>query len=558
MDIKANKQKLAVGILLDSFLVSAWFYKAIERIVTSDFADITFIVLNTAKEPYKNKFHKVWDKRKNLVYFLLRRIDEFIFRPQPSAVAEMDLRQLLENVKLIQVEPVQKKFSDYFNPADIDQVKKQNPDILIRMGFRILRGEILSCPKYGVWSYHHGDNFVNRGGPPGFWEALENWPETGSILQILNEELDGGYVLYRSWSLPCYFSPTRTKNEYFWTSASFLPRQMKRLYDIGKDAFFKEVEEKYTPEFDFYSKPLYKQPLNGKAFKLMFTYFGKIFKKIRQDIFYIGQWYLMYDTKPGHGKNFRKFKKIIPPKDRFWADPHVVKHNDRFYIFIEENMYKLNKAHISVMEFDSKGKHTKPVPVLEKDYHLSYPFVLQSNETYYMIPDSSANKTIELYECKEFPNNWEFKMNLMENIHAVDATPFFHNEKWWLFVNMAENEGGSINSELFLFFADTLLTKNWTPHPMNPIISDTKKARPAGKIFKMNGKLYRPSQNCSYRYGYGFNISHILTLSETEYAEKIITLVNPDWEKSIKGVHTFSQEANLTVIDAFKFRRKIF
>ena len=50
MDIKANKQKLAVGILLDSFLVSAWFYRAIERIVTSDFADITFIVLNTAKE----------------------------------------------------------------------------------------------------------------------------------------------------------------------------------------------------------------------------------------------------------------------------------------------------------------------------------------------------------------------------------------------------------------------------------------------------------------------------------------------------------------------------
>ena len=48
----------------------------------------------------------------------------------------------------------------------------------------------------GVWSYHHGDNRVNRGGPAGFWEVFEQWDVTGSILQVLSEELDAGKTLF--------------------------------------------------------------------------------------------------------------------------------------------------------------------------------------------------------------------------------------------------------------------------------------------------------------------------------------------------------------------------
>lgn len=41
-----------------------------------------------------------------------------------------------------------------------------------------------------------------------------------------------------------------------------------------------------------------------------------------------------------------------------------------------------------------------------------------------MIPESSANKTIELWKCTEFPLKWEKHSNLIENIEAVDSTPF--------------------------------------------------------------------------------------------------------------------------------------
>src|SRR6266567_2602478 len=62
----------------------------------------------------------------------------------------------------------------------------------------ILAGEILTAARYGVWSYHHGDNDFYRGGPPHFWELCERAPLSGVILQVLTEELDGGVVLCKS------------------------------------------------------------------------------------------------------------------------------------------------------------------------------------------------------------------------------------------------------------------------------------------------------------------------------------------------------------------------
>lgn len=41
-----------------------------------------------------------------------------------------------------------------------------------------------------------------------------------------------------------------------------------------------------------------------------------------------------------------------------------------------------------------------------------------------MVPESSANKTIELWKCTDFPLKWEKYSNLIENIEAVDSTPF--------------------------------------------------------------------------------------------------------------------------------------
>ena len=54
-------------------------------------------------------------------------------------------------------------------PALNDLIKSKNLDILFRRDFRILKGEILNSARFGIWSFHHGDNDHFRGLPPGFW-----------------------------------------------------------------------------------------------------------------------------------------------------------------------------------------------------------------------------------------------------------------------------------------------------------------------------------------------------------------------------------------------------
>ena len=256
----------------------------------------------------------------------------------------------------------------------------------------------------------------------------------------------------------------------------------------------------------------------------------------------------------GFSTSFRDFKKIIPPSDRFWADPQVFFKDDVYYIFIEEYLYKKKKAHISLIEMQQSGKYSDPVKVLEEPFHLSYPHVFEYDGILYMIPETHQAKSINLYQCTGFPAEWKHRAVLMDSVDAVDATTLFHNNRWWIFTNIAEPKGTSLQNELYLFSSDTLLSQNWKSHPMNPVISDVKRARPAGKIFKRDGQLIRPSQCCNPRYGYGIKLNEIVVLTENDYAEREIAFIEPTWDKNLKGVHTLCHENRLTMIDAYQNR----
>jgi len=205
---------------------------------------------------------------------------------------------------------------------------------------------------------------------------------------------------------------------------------------------------------------------------------------------------------------------------------------------------------------DKNGLYSSPLVVLERGYHLSYPFLFEEDETFYMVPETAENKTIELYKCIEFPKKWEFCMNLMEDVYAVDTTIVKKDNKYWLFCNIKENEGASSCDELFLFYSDSLFNPNWTAHPGNPIVSDVKSSRSAGNIFDFKNKLYRPSQNSAKRYGYGMNINEVTELNEKSYQENTVQSIYPNWEKDILATHTLNNIGRLTVIDALLRRRK--
>jgi hypothetical protein len=266
----------------------------------------------------------------------------------------------------------------------------------------------------------------------------------------------------------------------------------------------------------------------------------------------------MYDMNSHLGKPFvaKEFTQLTAPAGFFWADPIVIEKDGRYYLFIEEEVYAENKARLIAMEDDGRGGFLPPRVILDKPYHLSYPFVFEHEGKYYMIPESANNRTVELYEATDFPYQWEFRKNLLENIIAVDTTVLYHNNKWWVFTNVEENKGAASMDELFLFYTDDIFNSELKPHPQNPIVSDVRRARPAGPLYSKDGQLFRPSQICAPYYGWGISINKVITLTEQDYREEPVATIAPDPLKKMAGIHAIAYAGNMCVVDALVDMKK--
>lgn len=466
-----------------------------------------------------------------------------------DAETQVDISSLLGDAPRLSVIPRKERYADIFPVDTIEQIKAANLDVLIRLGFRVLRGEILTAAEFGVWSYHHGDNQQNRGGPPGFWETIEASPVTGATLQILSDDLDNGQVLARTWSTTARHSLADNRNGNYWNALSLLPRKLCELHECGPEVFFDKINKNHG-QLQFYSGPLLRAPESTAHFWLLLKQLMQKIKNAVDNRLFFDQWIMLFDLRRDLSSLFRRYHKLTPPKEYFWADPFPIERNERFYIFFEELPFATWKGHISVIELNDKGEHEAPIKILERPYHLSFPFLFEYKDTLYMIPETLENRTIELYVCTNFPYQWAFKRKLMDNVRAADATVFEHAGRWWMFVGMAENEHASLSNELYLFHADNPISNEWTAHPQNPVVSDCRNARPAGGIFEHKGKLYRPSQNSSGHYGRGLNLNIIEELTEARYRETTVSKNLPNWDKKLRSLHTFNHIPGLSVIDA--------
>ena len=271
-------------------------------------------------------------------------------------------------------------------------------------------------------------------------------------------------------------------------------------------------------------------------------------------LFFIDQWVILAGPRTGYqGLDWKSLRPLLPPKDRYWGDPFVMQRGDCYYVFIEEKLYGTGLGRIACLTLDSQGRLLSQQVVLQQPYHLSYPFIFEQDGELYMIPESAAHRTIELYRCTHFPDRWEFVKNLLSDLYAVDATLLEHAGQCWLFANVKASRGSSLDA-LYLFHAPSLFA-DWQAHPRNPVVWDIRSARPGGRIFSHQGELIRPSQDSSRRYGYALRFNRITSLSETGYAESPAGAFTPAHSRYL-ATHTFNEAGDITMVDAILRRRK--
>ena len=522
--------KIKVALVVDSNKLKAWQHLVVEKIKESEFATIDLVIDCSALPQKKSK--------KSSILKFYEKYEKKSFKIKNNALAPQDASNLWQTTNTISIEALE------MNIAVCAGI-----DIVINFSSRVDNAKLVEVTDKNVWFYHFGPISGDQNQPQGFWEVMKNQAFTATSLLV--QSGSDISVLYESRGPVDSFSMNLTNNVNLWKSASYVPRMLESIAKNGSASYEEKVK---TTKISFGNVS---KAGGAGLFLPLFNYVKKrIGQKINKTLYH-EQWFLLFDLNNDASFDFGKFKKILPPKDRFWADPFIIQRDGNYYIFIEESFFPpKKKGYLSYIVMGEDGGYTEPEKIIEQSYHMSYPHMFEYENDLYMIPESNGGSTIQLYKCTEFPGKWEFQYNIMEDIEAVDTTLLEHDGKWWMFTNIRQNKGASTWDELFLFSSDSPVSKEWTRHPLNPVISDVQRARPAGNIFKEDGKIFRPAQNCSYKYGYGLVINEIIKLSETEFEERVDKSYDPDFDNTTKAVHTYNREGNLTLIDGKLMRPK--
>jgi hypothetical protein len=241
------------------------------------------------------------------------------------------------------------------------------------------------------------------------------------------------------------------------------------------------------------------------------------------------------------------FRILDPGPDRFYADPFLLRHDGVTALFFEDYDYSLGRAAISYLVLGEDGRLGPSAGALSRPYHLSYPFVFVHDGVALMIPETSGNRTIELYEARSFPNDWRLRTVLMENVDASDTTLHFdsHTGLWWMFSAVSEF-GGSSHDTLSIFYSERL-EGPWRPHAGNPVKLGPGCSRPAGPLLSWNGRLFRPTQDCTHTYGGGLVWCEIKRLTPDSFSEEPVARQQP--ERGFTGLHHYGRAAGFEVVD---------
>ncbi|WP_156087733.1 MULTISPECIES: hypothetical protein [unclassified Lysobacter] len=231
----------------------------------------------------------------------------------------------------------------------------------------------------------------------------------------------------------------------------------------------------------------------------------------------------------------------------WWGDPFVVMAQERRLLFVEEMLDpRLKKATIACVELTAGGARALGV-ALDEPGHLSFPQVFAWEGQWYMTVESGYDRRVSLYRATDFPLGWARVKDLVTGRVCVDPTLHHHEDHWYLFANVAENQNNTCD-ELFLFVADKL-EGPYAPHPASPIVCDVRRARMAGKLFHRNGRLIRPAQDCGPGYGNAVVFNEVLELGPTTYRERQLSRLAPYLKRSVDGCHTYNAAGGVEVLD---------
>jgi hypothetical protein len=529
-DMEDDPPSLRIAVALGTSQMSAWAARVVQSLLEGGDWVLIGAIIGSAPAP----------SRSTVLERLYERIDEKIFRPRPDAV---ETGSLPLNVVVA--------------PCRLDVVGDSTslgPDVLRWLGA------------------HHVDIVVGLDVPPIrpepdgqaalWWLEIANQPCQGSntslffglvasrgAVPITLREVSprGGYLRggtrhFVTSVMP--WSVALTRNRVLWSAAQLVTSAIQQVRDSQRISPSDDREQ--TREALNASKSPGADAPPRIARQIVRVAGHAITRAAMRD-----EWRVFYRRRVTDQSFMRGdgFRPIEAPAGHSYADPFVVEHQGRHHLFVEDYQYGKRRGRIICLEVTDDGVHGQPVTVLERPYHLSYPFVFQQSNDFFMVPESGSNRSVDLYRAVSFPERWEFVGGLLSGMAAFDTSIVEYGGLFWLFTTIAR-PGMSAWDELHLYWSDHL-TGPWRAHRMNPVVMDVRAGRGAGRPFMGPDRLIRPAQNSEGRYGQAIHFQAIRALTMDDYDEvTVASLDGHEW--GARTAHTFNFDDRYDVVDGIR------
>lgn len=207
------------------------------------------------------------------------------------------------------------------------------------------------------------------------------------------------------------------------------------------------------------------------------------------------------------------------------------------------------KGHIAALRITGEGA----VDEMKLDLpglagHLSFPHLFLLDGRAFLMPESSADRKLQIFLWQEQTGTWVPCVTVFADKAVADATLFEKDGLFWIAYTDVD-QGAQDNLNLVYAAA---LEGPWQPHALNPVRRGADSSRNAGPVFTVDGRFYRPAQDCSDVYGGSIRIMEIAALSPKSYQEKEITHIVPSSPNYPDGIHTLVAWGDVCLIDGMK------
>jgi hypothetical protein len=550
----AAQPPLRIGVLLGHRVDRAT-AAILQDLLAADYLRVVVVLVDAGP------VHAATTSWKHLAWNLYIALDRRRVQLADDPLSPVDRATALPELDIRPVVPIPDGADRRLPAAVADDLRSARLDVVLQLGMDDVNGHFDTASS-GTWALRRGDGDRYVGDPPHLWEMVDDAPTTAVTLERRADDPAATLVLASAHFPTDRGSLLRNRVQPTFGSAFLVIRSLWQLHQFGwthLEAWSQPAGAAAACDARSGSAVRTGIPSNGVVIRwLLPRALSAVRRRLAARLLArdeIEHWQMAIRVvRPGLDRGDRVdltgFRWIESPRGRFYADPFLLEREGRTWLFFEDCPYGERRGVISCAEVDPAGQLGPVQVVLSTPGHLSYPYVFLEGGDAWMIPESSAEGNVRLFRATDFPQHWVEHAGLLSR-PALDSSIWKQDDRWWLFTSLREPRGGA--TMLWLFHAESV-AGGWIAHPMNPISMDVRTSRGAGLIHRHDGRLIRPSQDGSRGYGSSFGLNEITTLSTTDFVERPLISVGPDWAPRMLATHTYNRSGPFEVIDA-KFLR---